>query len=55
MDPNLLAKWAATMKHIINMFSKSKHAIKSLHKIENYCEHLHERERQRGSFQQYQV
>ena len=42
------------MKHINNMFSKSKHALKSLHRIENYREHLHEHEGQRGSSQQYQ-
>jgi len=42
------------MKHIDNMFLKSKHALKSLHETENYREHLHEHEEQRGSSQQYQ-
>ena len=51
MDPDLLAKWDATMKCIDNMFLKSKHFLESLHRTENYREHLHERERQRDSFQ----
>ena len=54
MDPNLLAKGNATMKRINNVFSKLKHAWESLHRTENYREQLHEREGQRGSFQQYQ-
>ena len=53
MNPDL-AKWDATMKHIDNMFPKSKHSLESLHRTENYHEHLHEREGQRDSFQQYQ-
>jgi len=54
MDPDLLAKWDATMKHIDNMFTKSKYTLESLHRTKNYREHLHEREGHRGSFQQYQ-
>ena len=54
MNPDLLAKWDATMKRIDSMFPKSKHALESLHRIENYREHLHKREGQCGSFQQYQ-
>ena len=42
------------MKHIDNIFPKSKHALKSLHRTENYREHLHEHEGQHDSFQQYQ-
>jgi len=30
------------------MFPKSKHALESLHRTENYREHLHEREGQCG-------
>jgi len=52
MDPDLLAKWDATMQRIDNMFPKSKHALE-LHRTKNYCEQLHKHER-RGSFQQYQ-
>jgi len=44
MDPDLLAKCDATMKRTDNMFSKSKHVLESLHRTENYGEHLHERE-----------
>ena len=51
MDPDLLAKWDTIMKRIDNMFLKSKHALDSLHRTENYREYPHE---QRGSFQQYQ-
>jgi len=54
MDPDLLAKWDATMKRINYMFPKSKHALESLHRTKNYREHLHEHEEQRRSFQQYQ-
>jgi len=54
MNPDLLTKWDTTMKHINNIFPKLKHALESLHKTESYREHLHEREGQCGSFQQYQ-
>ena len=50
MNPDLLAKGDATTKRIDNMFPKSKHALESLHKTENYYERLHKREGQRGSF-----
>jgi len=52
---DLLVKWDAIMKHIDNMFFKSKHALNSLHRTENYREHFYEREGQRGSSQQYQT
>jgi len=42
------------MKHIDDMFPKSKHSLESLHRTENYHKHLHEREGQHDSFQQYQ-
>ena len=45
MDPDLPAKWDTIMKRIDNIFPKSKHALESLHRTDNYREYLYERER----------